>query len=61
MPQVTTIKVPIDVRDRLASVAKIRGVTMRGLLDELSRRALDATLLHEGGEWEERTVERLDP
>lgn len=55
---------------------------MRGLLDELSRRALDATLLeqagqqmahlqetdpdawadylHEGGEWEERTVERLD-
>jgi hypothetical protein len=52
-------------------------------LDELSRRALDTTLmehagqqmarmrdtdpeawadyLHEGREWEERTVERLDP
>jgi hypothetical protein len=82
MSQATTIKVPIYVRDRLASVAKVRGITIRGLLDELSQRALDATLmeqagqqmarmrdtdpdawadyLHEGGEWEERTVERLD-
>lgn len=82
MSQATTIKVPVYVRDRLASVAKVRGITIRGLLDELSRRALDATLmeqagqqmarmrdadpdawadyLHEGREWEERTVERLD-
>jgi hypothetical protein len=50
MPQATTIKVPISVRDRLASVAKVRGITIRSLLDELSRRALDAALMEQAGE-----------
>lgn len=82
MSQATTIKVPTYVRDRLASAAKVRGLTVRGLLEELSSQALDAALmeqagqqmarmrdtdpeawedyLSEGGQWEERTGERLD-
>lgn len=50
MSQATTIKVPISVRDRLASVAKVRGITIRSLLDELSRRALDAALMEQAGQ-----------
>jgi hypothetical protein len=34
----------------LASVAKLRGITIRSLLDELSRRALDATLMSQAGQ-----------
>lgn len=50
MSQATTIKVPISVRDRLASVAKTRGITIRSLLDELSQRAFDAALMEQAGE-----------
>jgi hypothetical protein len=45
----TTIKVPTYVRDRLASAAKTRGITIRSLLDELSRRAHDAALMEQAG------------
>lgn len=37
MPAVTTIKVPKELRDRIASQAADRGVTAAQLLDELLR------------------------
>lgn len=42
MPDLTSIKVSRTVRDRLARAAEARGVTVRALLDELSRGAEDA-------------------
>lgn len=42
MPDLTSLKVPRQVRDRLAQVAESRGMSVRALLDELSRTALDA-------------------
>jgi hypothetical protein len=47
MSEMTTIKVSRLVRDRFASAAKARGVSMRALLDELSRRAADAALMEQ--------------
>lgn len=40
-----TVKVPPEVRDRLAAAAQARGLSVRALVDELSRQALDAALL----------------
>lgn len=40
-----TVKVPPEVRDRLAAAARARGLSVRALVDELSRQALDAALL----------------
>lgn len=45
MSDLTSIKVPLTVRDRLATAAKARGLTVRALLDELSRRAADEALM----------------
>lgn len=45
MPELTSIKVPVEVRDRLAAAAKARGITVRALLDELSRQASDEALM----------------
>lgn len=45
MPNLTSLKVPPEVRDRFAAAAKARGLTVRALLDELSRQAADAALL----------------
>lgn len=50
MPQATTIKVPTHVRDRLASAAKVRGLTVRSLLEELSNQALDAALMEQASQ-----------
>lgn len=50
MSPTTTIKVPVGVRDRLASAAQTRGITIRSLLEELSRRALDAALMEKAGQ-----------
>jgi hypothetical protein len=41
----TTIKVPREVRDRLATAAHARGLTVRSLLEELSRKAVDDALM----------------
>ena len=79
----TSLKVPSEVRDRFATAAKARGLTLRALLDQLSREVADAALMEqaarqmsqleeagpdawddylaEGRQWEEGTVEPLDP
>lgn len=45
MPEMTSVKVSVEVRDRLALAAGVRGVTVRALLDEFSRRAADEALM----------------
>jgi len=45
MSELTSLKVPVHVRDRLAIAAKARGLTVRALLDELSRHAADEALM----------------
>lgn len=45
MPDLTSVKIPVQVRDRLAVAAKARGITVRALLDELSRQAADQALM----------------
>lgn len=45
MSELTSLKVPVQVRDRLAVAAKARGLTVRALLDELSRQAADEALM----------------
>lgn len=45
MSNLTSLKVPLEVRDRFATAAKARGLTVRALLDELSRQVADAALL----------------
>lgn len=46
----TTVKVPPEVRDRLATAAQARGLSVRALLDELSREAVDAALMERAGQ-----------
>ena len=43
----TSLKVPRDVRDRLAAAAQARGLTVRALLDDLSRKAADDALMEQ--------------
>jgi len=43
----TSIKIPIQVRDRFAAAAAVRGITVRALLDQLSRQAGDAALMEQ--------------
>lgn len=51
MSELTSVKIPVEVRDRLAAAAQARGITVRFLLDELSRRAVDDALMARvGGE-----------
>lgn len=45
MPDLTSLKVPVHVRDRLAVAARARGITVRALLDELSWQAADEALM----------------
>jgi hypothetical protein len=45
MSELTSLKVPLHVRDRFAEAARARGITVRALLDQLSRDALDSALL----------------
>lgn len=47
MPELTSVKIPVPVRDRLALAAKARGMTVRALLDELSRHAADTALMEQ--------------
>lgn len=41
----TSLKVPSAVRDRFATAAKVRGLTVRALLDQLSREVADTALM----------------
>ncbi len=45
MPELTSLKVPVAVRDRFALTARARGVTVRALLEELSRKVADEMLM----------------
>ncbi len=47
MSNLTSIKIPIQVRDRFAAAAAVRGITVRALLDQLSRQAGDAALMEQ--------------
>ncbi len=47
MTEWTTIKVPRPVRDRLAVAARARGLTIRSLLEDLSRSAVDDALMEQ--------------
>lgn len=49
MPEMTSIKVPVGTRDRLATAAQARGTTVRALLDEFSRQVLDDSLMRRAG------------
>jgi len=45
----TSLKVPVEVRDRFATAAKARGLTVRTLLDQLSREVADTALMDQVG------------
>lgn len=47
MSDLTSLKVPQEVRDRFAAAAKVRGLTVRALLDQLSRQVADAALMEQ--------------
>lgn len=46
----TSLKVPYEVRDRFATAAKARGLTVRALLAELSQQAVDAALMKQAAQ-----------
>ena len=43
----TSLNIPVAVRDRFAVAARARGVTVRALLDQLSREVADAVLMEQ--------------
>lgn len=43
----TSLKVTPEVRDRFATAAKLRGLTVRALLDQLSREVADMALMEQ--------------
>ena len=45
MSDLTSLKVPCEVRDRFATAAKVRGLTVRALLDQLSREVADTAMM----------------
>jgi hypothetical protein len=47
MSDLTSLKVPTEVRDRFATAAKVRGLTVRALLDQLSREVADMALMEQ--------------
>jgi hypothetical protein len=56
----TTIKISVQVRDRFAAAAEVRGMTVRALLDELSRQVADATLMEQAAQ-QMRQLRETDP
>lgn len=56
----TTIKVPVQVRDRFAAAAEARGITVRALLDQLSRQVADAALMEQAAQ-QMRQLREADP
>jgi len=47
MSDLTSLKVPSEVRDRFATAAKVRGLTVRALLEQLSRQVADTALMEQ--------------
>lgn len=47
MSDLTSLKVSSAVRDRFAAAAKFRGLTVRALLDQLSREVADTALMEQ--------------
>lgn len=47
MPDLTSLKVSSEVRDRFAAAAKVRGLTVRALLDQLSRQVADMAMMEQ--------------
>ncbi len=60
MPDLTSLKVPTEVRDRFATAAKVHGVTMRALLDQLSRQVADTALMEQAAQ-QMSTLREADP
>ncbi len=60
VPDLTSLKVPSEVRDRFATAAKVRGLSVRALLDQLSREAADAALMDQAAKQMSRLHE-TDP
>lgn len=60
MSNLTTIKIPIQVRDRFAAAAEVRGMTVRALLDQLSRQVADAALMEQAAQ-QMRQLRETDP
>jgi len=56
----TSLKVPSEVRDRFATAAKVRGLTVRALLDQLSREVADMALMEQAARQMSQLQER-DP
>ena len=47
MSNLTSLKVSSEVRDRFATAAKIRGLTVRALLEQLSSEVADTALMEQ--------------
>jgi hypothetical protein len=60
MSDLTSLKVPAVVRDRFAIAAKVRGLTVRALLDQLSREVADAALMEQAARQMSR-LQTADP
>ena len=45
MSDLTSLNVPSEVRDRFATAARVRGLTVRALLDQLSREVADTAMM----------------
>jgi len=56
----TFLKVPSEVRDRFAAAARIRGLTVRALLDQLSREVVDMALMEQAARQMSR-LQETDP
>src|SRR5664279_3330471 len=56
----TSVKIPIEVRDRFAAAAEIRGITVRALLDQLSCQVEDAALMEQAAR-QMRQLREVDP
>lgn len=60
VPDLTTIKVPTQVRDRFAAAAQLRGISVRALLEQLSRQVSDATLMEQAA-LQQHQLRETDP
>src|SRR5664279_3203299 len=56
----TSVKIPIEVRDRFAAAAEVRGITVRALLDQLSCQVEDAALMEQAAR-QMRQLREVDP
>ncbi len=60
MSELTSLKVSSEVRDRFATAAKVRGLTVRALLDQLSREVADSALMEQAAN-QMSELQKADP